>query len=176
MAEQEFERIYNVPLRKGCAVAARYRRAGKAIRVLRAFLERHTKSKNVKIGKYLNHKILENGRKNIPHHVLVKVKKNKEGLVLAELVGAPEQVLEKASKKTKEVKKDEVKPLKADKTDIEASKKEKFEEEKKKVLEHGTEHKHKENIETKEISNEIDEEMRKKGMVKRASKKEMISK
>jgi len=172
MAEQEFERIYNIPLRKGCSVAPKYRRAAKAARVLRQFLERHTKSRNVKIGKHLNHKILENGKSNIPHHVLVKVTKNKEGLVNAELVGVPtEKSLEKKETKIKET----AKPV-PEKLDVESVKKEKEELEKKKVLEHETKHKDRELKDKKEVTSEVDEEMRKKGMVKRADKKEMISK
>ena len=172
MAEQEFERIYNIPLRKGCAVAPQYRRAAKAARVLRKFLERHSKSTNVKIGKYLNQKILEKGKSNIPHHVLVKVIKNKDGLVNAELVGAPvEKSLEKKETKTKET----AKPV-PEKLDVEAIKKEKEELEKKKVLEHSSEHKEKHAKDKKDITSEVDEEIRKKGMVKRSDKKEMISK
>ena len=174
MTEQEFERIYNVPLRKGSAMAARYRRAAKASRVLREFLERHTKSTDVKIGKYLNHKLLENGRKNIPHHVLVKVVKNKEGVVKAELVGAPEEIVEKTP--IKETKTKETLKSVPEKLDVESVKREKEEIEKKKVLEHPKTEKHKENKENKEVSSEIDEEMRKKGMVKRKDKKEIISK
>ena len=173
MAEQQFERIYNVPLRKGSAMAARYRRAAKASRVLREFLERHTHSDNIKIGKYLNQKILEKGRKNIPHHVLVKVVKDKDNVVKAELVGAP---VEKPIEVPKEIKKkEEVKPL-VDKADLEAVKKEKQEEEKKKVLEHPPVKKEKTTKDKKEVTNEVDEEMRKKGLVKRKDKKEMISK
>ena len=89
MAEQELERIYNVPLRKESMKAARYVRAAKAARALREFLVKHMKSENVKIGKYLNQAILERGRKNVPHHVLVKAVKDKNNVVKAEIVGAP---------------------------------------------------------------------------------------
>ncbi len=174
MAEQELERIYNIPLRKGSSLAARYRRAAKASRVLREFLQRNMKSENIKIGKYLNQKILENGRKNIPHHVLVKAVKDKDGFVKAELVGAPEQTLEKSSIKETKIK-ETAKPL-PEKLDTEAVKKEKEEIEKKKILEHPSEHKEKALSEKKEVTSEVDEEMRKKGMVKRKDKKEMISK
>lgn len=83
MAEA-LERTYNVPLRKGAMKAPRYERASKAVRVLRAFLQRHMKSNDVKIGPELNSLILQRGRKNIPHHVEVKAVKTKEGIVRAE--------------------------------------------------------------------------------------------
>jgi len=84
----DLERTYNVPLRKGVSKAPRYMRANKAIRVLRSFLERHMKSDTVKIGPYLNSKIVEKGRKNVPHHIEVKVIKSPEGIVKAEYVKA----------------------------------------------------------------------------------------
>lgn len=84
----ELERIYNVPLRKGVMKAPGYMRANKAIRVLRKFLERHMKSNLVKIGPYLNSRILEDGRKHVPHHVEVKVVKDKDGVVKAEYLKA----------------------------------------------------------------------------------------
>ena len=173
MAEQELERIYNVPLRKGSAMAARYRRAAKASRVLREFLVKHMKSDNVKIGKYLNQAILERGRKNIPHHVLVNAVKDKTGLVKAELVGAPVEKLETPIKET--VKKEDVKAL-MDKVDSEAMKKEQEEEEKKKVLEQPTTDKKKADTETKGLTGEQQEEIRGKDRPKRKDKKEMIAK
>ena len=172
MAEQELERIYNVPLRKEAMKAPMYVRAAKASRALREFLVKHMKSDNVKIGKYLNQAILEKGRKNIPHHVLVKAVKDKTGLVKAELVGAP---VEKETSVKEVVKKEDVKAL-LDKVDKEAIKKEKQEEEKKEVLEKPvTEKKHGEKLK-KELTNEQEEEIRGKDRPKRKDKKEMISK
>ncbi len=174
MAEQELERIYNVPLRKRSSMAARYRRAAKASRVLREFLVKHMKSDDVKIGKYLNQAILEKGRKNIPHHVLVKAVKDKNGLVRAELVGAPvEKVPEKPIKEIE--KKEDVKAL-MDKVDAEAVKKEKFEEEKKEVLEHPVAEKKREEKHKKELTSEDEEEIRGKDRPKRKDKSEMIKK
>jgi len=99
------ERIYSIPLRKEVSKVPRYKRANKAAIAVREFLQKHMKCKNVKLGRYLNMKILENGRKNVPHHVEVKVVKenikikDKEvEIVRAELVGAP----------TEEIKKDDV--------------------------------------------------------------------
>ncbi len=96
----ELEREYNVPLRKGWLKSPKYKRAKKAIRTLKEFLQRHMKSENVKIGKYANIKVWEKGMKNPPHHLKVKVTKDSEGKVMAELVGAPVD-MPKESKKGK---------------------------------------------------------------------------
>ena len=172
MAEQELERIYNVPLRKESMKAAMYVRAAKASRALREFLVKHMKSEHVKIGKYLNQAILEKGRKNIPHHVLVKAIKDKNGFVRAELVGAPEEkVPEKPIKES--VKKEDVKAL-MDKVDAEAVKKEQLEEEKKEVLEQPQIDKKKITKDKRELTKEQQEEIRGKDRPKRKDKKEMI--
>lgn len=85
------ERTYNVPLRKGFQKAPKYRRAKKAVNVLKAFLSKHMKSENIKIGKYLNLEIWKRGIKNPPHHVKINVTKDSEDVVKAELAGAPEE-------------------------------------------------------------------------------------
>lgn len=88
------ERVYRIPLRKECRKAPRYERAMKAVRTVRIFLQKHMKCEDVKLGRHLNMKILEHGRKNVPHHVEVKVVKDKEkvknveqDVVRAELIG-----------------------------------------------------------------------------------------
>ncbi len=104
------ERIYNIPLRKETLKVPRYKRANKAIRAVRQFLKRHVKKDDIKLGKYLNMKILERGRKHVPHHVEVKVTtekikiKDKEvEITKAELVGAPVEKIAK-EEPTKETK------------------------------------------------------------------------
>lgn len=83
----EIRRTYNVPLRKGFLKVPKYKRAKKAVNTLRAFLIRHMKSEDVKIGKQLNNYIWRHGIKNPPHHVKVDVVKEDDGTVLAELAG-----------------------------------------------------------------------------------------
>ena len=78
------------------------------MRALKEFLVKHTKSDNIKIGKYLNQTIWKNGPKNPPSKVKINVVKDKDNLVNAELVDAPEEkkeVIEKTTKK-EEVKKE----------------------------------------------------------------------
>jgi large subunit ribosomal protein L31e len=79
------ERVYTIPLRKAKR-GPRTRRANKAIRVIREFLIRHMKAREVKLGKNLNEKIWERGRQKIPPRVRVKATKDKEDVVSAELV------------------------------------------------------------------------------------------
>ncbi len=105
------ERTYNVPLRREWLKVPRYKRAAKAARGLRAFLIKHMKSDDVKIGKYLNESIWKKGMRNPPHHIQVEAKKDDKGAVFAELVGAPKEkeIAEKEKeekKKTEEVKKE----------------------------------------------------------------------
>ena len=82
------ERIYNIPLRKEFQKAPRYKKSGKSIRAIKEFILKHTKAKEVKIGKYLNELVWKNGPKNPPHKVNVKVTKE-EDIAKVELVDAP---------------------------------------------------------------------------------------
>lgn len=117
MAEttKELKRVYNIPLRKEWLHAPRHKRARKAIRAIKEFLIKHMKSKDVKLGKELNLKVWERGIKSPPHHVLVNVTKDSEGLVKAELVGfeygavKEKKVKQKKTETKKEAPKEEVK-------------------------------------------------------------------
>lgn len=93
------ERTYNVPLRKEWLKVPKYKRARKAVDALRAFLQRHMKSEEVKIGKFLNEAVWQHGMRNPPHHIKVNVKKDDAGKVFAELVGAPTESVEKKVEK-----------------------------------------------------------------------------
>ena len=83
------ERTYNVPLRKYFASERYYKRTKRAVSGLREFLQQHMKSKDIRIGKYLNLEIWKHGIKNPPHHVQVRVTKDDKGVVSAELVNVP---------------------------------------------------------------------------------------
>lgn len=144
MAEKE--KIFTIPLRREFLKAPVYKRTKKATSAVRGFLQKHMKNENVKLGKYLNKKLLEQGRKNPPRKVQVKVwpetKKVKDKeikIVKAELVGAPveeeKEEEKKKSLKEKLFKKKEEKP----KEEVEKEEKEK---EKRKVLEHAKLEKH----------------------------------
>ena len=124
------EREYIIPLRKEFQKAPKYKRAKKTIKALKEFLAKHMKSDNIKIGKYLNLKVWEHGIKNPPHKVKVKAEKFDDGLVKAELVGAPvEKPKEEKKKPVKKEEKKEVTPKEEEKKQPE--KKENKEEDKK---------------------------------------------
>ena len=110
------EREYIIPLRKEFQKAPKYKRAKKTIKALKEFLAKHMKSDNIKIGKYLNLKVWEHGIKNPPHKLNVKVEKFDDGLIKAELVGAPvEKPKEKEKKPVKKEEKKEVTPKEEEK-------------------------------------------------------------
>ena len=97
----KIERTYNIPLRKEWLKVPRYKRTNKAVVALKAFLLRHMKSSEIKIGPYLNKRMWEHGIKNPPHHVKVNVVKDEKGIVTAELFGAPVVETKEAKKKAK---------------------------------------------------------------------------
>ncbi len=83
MTEGE-ERVYTVPLRKARR-KPRSKRAPAAIRVLREFLLRHTKAKEVNISNEVNEFIWERGIHKFPPRVKVKVRV-KNGIAYVELL------------------------------------------------------------------------------------------
>lgn len=83
------ERTYVVPLRRGFLKSPRYKRAKKAVRVLREFLVRHMKSEDVRILSELNVAVWGHGIKNPPSRVKINVKKDDKGVVTAQLFGVP---------------------------------------------------------------------------------------
>lgn len=80
----EMERIYTVPLGKAW-IAQKYRRAEKAIFVLKQFTERHMKPTDIIIDPSVNEAIWARGIKNPPRKIRVKMTKDNEGVVLVEL-------------------------------------------------------------------------------------------
>ena len=92
----ELEREYVIPIKRKVIKAQRYKRAKKAIRIIREFLAKHMRVeerdlKKIKIDKYLNHEIWFRGIKNPPSKIKVKAIK-RDGIVYAELVDIPEKV------------------------------------------------------------------------------------
>lgn len=81
------ERIYTVPLGRAWIVP-RYRRAEKAITVLRKFVKRHMKPEEVIIDTAVNEAIWKHGIKNPPRKIRVKLSKDSEGLVTVTLAEA----------------------------------------------------------------------------------------
>jgi ribosomal protein L31E len=101
------ERVYNVPLRKGFKLTARYKKTKKAGAVLKEFLSRHMKQPDlnkVLIGNNLNKELWKHGIKNPPCQVKVVVIKEDNGDVKAELYGFKYEHKKKAEKDEKESK------------------------------------------------------------------------
>ena len=92
----ELEREYIVPLKKGVLNVPHYRRAKKAVRVLKEFIVQHMKVRDrdldkVKIDINLNNEIWFRGIKKPMNKVKVKAKKI-DGIVYVELAEIPEYV------------------------------------------------------------------------------------
>ena len=92
----ELEREYIVPLRRGFLNVPPYRRAKKAIRVLKEFMVRHMNVRDgdlrkVKIDRFLNNEIWFRGIKKPLNKVKVLAKKI-EGVVYVELADVPDIV------------------------------------------------------------------------------------
>jgi large subunit ribosomal protein L31e len=93
----ELEREYVVPLKKGVLNVPQYRRAKKAIRVLREFIVRHMKVrdrdlKKVKIDAYLNNELWFRGIKKPANKIKVKAVKKSDGFVYVSLSEPAEAV------------------------------------------------------------------------------------
>lgn len=69
--------IFVIPLRKAFRKTRR-KRAKYAISLIKDFLERRLKSKNIKIGRHLNNKVWERGIEKPPRRLKVKVSKFNE--------------------------------------------------------------------------------------------------
>ena len=104
------EAEYIIPLRKEVMKVAKYDRTKKAVIAVRGFLKKHTKSENVLLGKELNKKLQEGGRKRVSPRVHVKVLKDEDNY-RAELIGFPIET----KKKEEETKKGKSKEVKEEK-------------------------------------------------------------
>lgn len=128
MAEQE--KIITIPLRKYFRSYPRWRRTKVAVRATRAFLQKHLKTEEIVMGKFLNEELHERGRKYPPPSIQVKVWKDKERFMV-ESVNAPKEEPKPEIKKKQEVKKIETTETPAQ------EKKEALEKEKEEVLAKG---------------------------------------
>lgn len=81
------ERIYTVPLGRAWVVP-RYRRAEKAITVLRKFVQRHMKPESIVIDPTVNEAIWSRGITNPPRKIRVRLSKDDEDIVTVTLAEA----------------------------------------------------------------------------------------
>jgi len=101
----ELEREYVIPLRKEVNKAPKYRRAKKAIRVIREFLVKHMRVENrdlrkIKVNIHLNNEIWFKGIKKPANKIKVKAVK-RGGIVYVELAEVPENIKYKISREIK---------------------------------------------------------------------------
>ena len=108
---KKIEREYIIPLRKKFQHVPKYKRANKAVKIIREFLVRHMKIydrnlNRVKLDKYLNEYLWFRGIKNPPEKI--KVKAIREGdIVRVELVEMSEKLKFKKLREEKRDKKAE---------------------------------------------------------------------
>jgi large subunit ribosomal protein L31e len=112
----KIERTYIVNLRREIIKVPRHKKSKKAITTLKQFLKRHMKSEDINLGKYLNEHIWQNGPKNPPTKVEIRVTKENEK-VFAELSSAPIEEPKEGKKERKKIiekKETEEKPKQVD--------------------------------------------------------------
>jgi ribosomal protein L31E len=95
-AETTLERVYNIPLRSVWVKSPRVMRANSSVSAIRAFVERHTKAKEVKVSQNVNSLVWGSGAKKPPGMITVKVKVS-DGIAHVRLPG--EITLEEEKKK-----------------------------------------------------------------------------
>ncbi len=78
------ERIYEIPLAKA-RQGPRNKRAKKAVRYLREFMERHFKPESLIISQEVNEKIWSRGIQKPPRKIKIRATKNIDGLVVCYL-------------------------------------------------------------------------------------------
>ena len=125
----ELEREYVVPLKRGVLNVPRYRRAKKAVRILKEFMVKHMKVRDrdlrkVKIDMYLNNELWFKGIKKPANKIKVKAKKI-GGIVYVELADVPEAVGYKmawAEKQKSKIAESKVKTPKKEKEVVETDK------------------------------------------------------
>ena len=127
------ERTYIIPIRANVIRRAKYKRAKRAVNIVKEFLEKHMKSSDVKLGQMINRELWKRGIKNPPGKIKVVAIKDDKGSVKAELFG--HKYLEK--KKEVKVEKSKLEQLKEKMMGEDKSK-----EHNKEAIEHIHEHDH----------------------------------
>jgi large subunit ribosomal protein L31e len=75
------ERIYTVPLRKAYWTGSRLRRANRAVRIVRQFVERHMKPEEIVIHSEVNERIWSRSIQKPPRRIRIRATKNSDNLV-----------------------------------------------------------------------------------------------
>jgi len=91
-------RVYTVTLKQNTLTAPKWRRTKKAVTILREYLEKHTKSDDVRISRWVNERLWSKGGKNPPSKISVKVTKKKDNIMDVELAELSERAKREAKK------------------------------------------------------------------------------
>jgi large subunit ribosomal protein L31e len=95
---EELTRTYIVPL--GVVYEAPpYRRAKKAVIVIREFATRHMKAKQVSIDTEVNEQIWAKGIRHPPRRIILEMERDEDGVVKVKLPPEPEKLPEKLPEK-----------------------------------------------------------------------------
>ncbi len=133
------ERTYIIPMRKNFIKRAKYKRAKRAVNIVREFLGRHMKSSDIKLGNMINRELWKRGIKNPPGKIKVVAIKDDKGIVKAELFG--HKYVDKV--KVEKVEKSKLEQLKEKMLGKEEAKKDDTaKEHNKEAIEHIHEHEH----------------------------------
>lgn len=84
MVEILKEQIYVIPLRD-VKKAPRWKRAPRAIKDIRTYLQKHMKSDDVKLDSSINEKVWDKGSEKPPRKIRIRAMKFEDGQVQAEL-------------------------------------------------------------------------------------------
>jgi large subunit ribosomal protein L31e len=79
------ETVFNIPLSSGGTHTTK-RRAPRALRTLRSFIEKHMKTEAIAFSTEVNEEIWRRGTEKPPHHVRERAAKAKDGKVTIYLV------------------------------------------------------------------------------------------
>jgi large subunit ribosomal protein L31e len=104
---------YTIPLRQAYLKVPQYRRGGKAIKTIKAYIAKHMKipdrdTKKIKLDIYLNNEVLFKGRKKPPAKIKVKAIKDEDNIKVT-FVETPQHVKFLKVKHSKQHKKPEKK-------------------------------------------------------------------
>ncbi len=99
---KEFDRTYNVPLGRAW-IYPKQRRSKRAVKLLREFAIRHGKSDQVKISEKVSEQIWENGIRNPPRKIKIRLIKDKDGLVTVDTLDSAKNQVKEVEKKEEQI-------------------------------------------------------------------------
>ena len=131
------ERTYTIPLRRGWQKVPRWRRAKRAVSEIQTYLKKHTKSKEVRIDKWINELVWGKGAKNPPSKITIKVSFDKDKAIaeLTELPGKAKRLKEAEKSLADKLKKKSILKLAKDEKTKKVDEHRKKKEQEKAVLE-----------------------------------------